>query len=219
MTFPKTIVLALAGIILIVTPTSTNSAKPRVARIKTVEVKVGITEYSKIQRTYQNYERLFRELAASSNSTDAVLFRFAVGTYGEVRDWYNKGMIDVAILSAMPVGELLLAGDDTNLEKAYIGDLSVSAPPNTQSVLSLFSDRKHDPFYYQAGCLFLRSDKELLTIAESSNPLPELKKLWDAGTLRFLFVRPYSLSGYIAPVRMLKEHGIDPLLKPKQMQF
>jgi predicted acylesterase/phospholipase RssA/ABC-type phosphate/phosphonate transport system substrate-binding protein len=202
-------------------------AQPKSEPVKTVEIKVGITEYSKIQRTYQNYDKLFRELAASANGVaqappkdkEAILFRFAVGTYGEVRDWYNNGDIDVAILSAMPIGSLLLAGEEANLRRAYIGDLSVSSPPSSQSVASLFSDRKPDPFYYQAGCLFARSDKVLADIANSADPRSGLRKLWNEGNLRFLFVRPYSLSGYIAPVTVLRNLQIDPLQKEKQEQM
>src|SRR5258708_29775775 len=115
-----------------------------------VIINVGITEYSKIQRTYNNYERLFSELAASADKNEPVTFKFAVGTYGEVLDWYNKGIIDVAILSAMPTADLLLAKEDANLERAYVGDLSVSAPWSDQSIVSLFKERSNDPFLYQS---------------------------------------------------------------------
>jgi len=225
MKYQRMLLLTGAAIFILLNTGSTFKcfAQLKSEPVKTVEIKVGITEYSKIQRTYQNYDRLFRELAAVNGAPakdkEAILFRFAVGTYGEVRDWYNNGDIDVAILSAMPIGSLLLAGEEANLKRAYIGDLSVSSPPSSQSVTSLFSDREPDPFYYRAGCLFARSDKVLAAIADSAEPVSGLRKLWDEGNLRFLFVRPYSLSGYIAPVTVLRNLRIDPLQKEKQGQM
>ena len=231
---PHLILLLACTVSLIVLSTSGNTRAQQRSTAKTVQIiNVGITEYAKLQRTQQNFERLFRELAASADASEPVTFRFAVGTYGEVRDWYNKGLIDVAVLSAMPIGDLLLAGDSANLNEAYLGDLSVSPPTVTasppgagasaprveKSVLSLFSDREPDPFYYRAGCIFLREDKVLEAIANSSDPMSGLKNLWEQGKLRFLFVRPYSLSGYIAPVSVLKQAGIDPLKRDGQMEF
>lgn len=184
-----------------------------------VIINVGITEYSKIQRTYNNYERLFSELAASADKNEPVTFKFAVGTYGEVLDWYNKGIIDVAILSAMPTGDLMLADEGSNLARAYIGDISVSGQRSPESILSLFPDRPNDPFVYKTGCIFLRSDQVLDDIAKEPDPWPKLKKLWEDGQLKFLFVRPYSLSGYIVPVKALRAHEIDPLKRQDQMDF
>ena len=188
----------------------TNARKPATI------IKVGITEYSKVQTTYDNYDRLFRELAASADPSDPVTFSFALGTYGEVRDWYDKGLIDVAILSAMPVGELLLAGESKNLAQAYVGDISVSSAPSPDSIikLSLSSNSAADPdaaFKYRPICIGLHSDKKLEAIANDANPISKLRELWNQGQLKFLFVRPYSMSGYIVPMTVLRANNIDPL--------
>src|ERR1041385_533468 len=201
----------------------TNSAKTDAVASKPVEViRVGITEYAKVQRTYDNYERLFVELAASSRRDESVKFDFAVGTYGEVLDWYNKRMIDVAVFSAMPVGELLLAGEENNLKRAYIGDLSVTAahsPGSPPSLMPLFADRALDPYQYRTGAIVLRADREMSALADEPDPFAKIKAMWDRGDLKLLFVRPYSLSGYIGPVSVLRKHGIDPLLRQEQMDF
>jgi predicted acylesterase/phospholipase RssA/ABC-type phosphate/phosphonate transport system substrate-binding protein len=191
-----------------------NSAITNAPKSPTI-IKVGITEYSKGQSTYNNYDRLFRELAASSDSTNPVTFTFALGTYREVRDWYDKGLIEVAILSAMPVGELLLAGQSRSLAAAYVGDISVSSAPSPDSILPLASNAaNNDPdaaYKYRPICIGLRSDDKLQAIAKDDDPISRLRELWNDGQLKFLFVRPYSVSGYIVPMKALRDNKINPL--------
>jgi predicted acylesterase/phospholipase RssA/ABC-type phosphate/phosphonate transport system substrate-binding protein len=212
----------IALTVLVFSSSKPVKSKPRTDAKPVEVIRVGITEYAKIQRTYANYERLFTELATSADNNASVKFNFAVGTYGEVLDWYNKRMIDVAILSAMPVGDLMLAGDANNLSLAYIGRLSVTPahdPESPPSILSLFSDLKVDPQQYRTGLIALRKDPELEALANDPDALDKMKTMWDQGELKILFVRPYSLSGYIAPLNALKKHGIDPLSRQEQMDF
>src|SRR5215211_4370850 len=103
------------------------SAKANLGPAKAPEViKVGVTEYQNIESTYQKYDALFAELASYATRDQPVTFTFAIGTYGEVLDWYNNRTIDIAILSAMPTAELLFAGERENLTKAYLGEVSVT---------------------------------------------------------------------------------------------
>lgn len=175
---------------------------------------VGITEYQNIEDSYERYERLFEELERNA----PVTFEFAIGNYGEVMDWYNKGLIDVAILSAMPVAELLAnAGTEARkkIDQAYLGDISVSRQrpklDTERSVESLFpKPKQHDPFKYRTGGIVLKSDTEIHT-------LDQIRKLTEDDQIKFLFVRPFSLSGYIVPLAALRANDIFP--KPEQIQF
>jgi predicted acylesterase/phospholipase RssA len=220
MAFQRGMVLTALCIFCLSTTTYALSSRTRPTSVvkPPVIINVGITEYSKIQSTYNNYERLFSELAASADKNDPVTFKFAVGTYGEVLDWYNKGIIEVAILSAMPTADLLIAKEAANLDRAYIGDLSVSRPRSPQSIVGLFKERSNDPYIYQSGAIFLQSDTVLREIAKEPDPFPKLTQLWNDGQLQFLFVRPYSLSGYIVPITTLKQNGIDLLKAPAQLK-
>src|SRR5690349_4383739 len=73
-------------------------------------IKVGITEYQNIEQTYQKYDNLFAQLSGFATPDEPVTFTFAIGTYGEVLDWYNNRTIDIAIFSAMPTADLLDGG-------------------------------------------------------------------------------------------------------------
>lgn len=181
-------------------------------------VTVGITDYAKVEGSYDRYEGLFKTLTQTANRDRPVTFKFAIGGYKEVLDWFNNGTIDVAILSAMPVAQLLSSAglkELAKIKRAYIGDVSVagkySKSARIQSVQELFENgHPPDPFHYTAGCITLKSDTELQTI-------DDLKRLWQQRKVEFLFVRPYSMSGYVAPLAALRKHGIDP--RPGEWKF
>src|ERR1700730_13792208 len=192
--------------------TLTNSANAQRPSPRPEVINVGITEYQNIETAYAKYEKVFKELAASSGPNVAVTFRIAIGTYGEVLDWYNTRKIDVAVLSAMPVADLLLSGEKSNLKDAYLGDLSLT-PGKSASLRAVegFPERK-DKFKYRTGCIVLDSDKEI-------REFKDIQALWQKNQVRFLFVRPYSLSGYIVPLEVLRQLHMDPLDKPDNFEF
>ena len=111
---------------------SQAASSPTAAPLQPVQVlKVGITEYQNIEDSYARYDKLFQKL--SKFSKEPLSFEFAIGNYGEVMEWYNRGEIDVAVLSGMPVSKLLLEAGDEDLKKidnAYIGDVSVFDKPD-----------------------------------------------------------------------------------------
>ena len=200
-------------------------AGPKPAQV----LKVGITEYQNVEKAYTNYEKLFQQLAAVSD--EPINFEFAIGNYGEVLEWYNRGDIDVAVLSAMPVAKLLLeagSGDVAALSEAYVGDVSVREPPTKSEVPTAeivdesINPSQKDSFTYRSVCLTLSSDPDLgATNGGQPRTITDLQRLWnnnsDKKPFKFLFVRPYSLSGYILPRYILSEYGINPT--PDQMEF
>lgn len=203
---------------------------PPAAPLKPVHVlKVGITEYQNVEDSYARYDKLFQKLAQFTK--EPVSFEFAIGNYGEVMEWYNRGDIDVAVLSGMPVSKLLLEAGDEDLkkiDKAYIGDVSVFDQPDLSK--SVIKDRfaellspEDSVFNYRTVCLTLASDPDLGTTREGKpRTIEDIKQLWNNGKaekpFKFLFVRPYSLSGYIIPRYILsRDYGIN--VTPDQMEF
>lgn len=210
------LVLSLGALSLAAGPRKGNTSHAESVKTET-EIKVGITEYQDVEASYERYEKLFQELTkAAAKAKEPVNFKFAIGNYGEVMDWYNKGEIDVAILSAMPVANFLRDAGKSDKEKmseAYVGDVSVrwdySHSPKPLAIGTEEDLAHKDPFFYRSVCLTLASDKELRTI-------DDIQRLKDQ--IEFIFVRPFSLSGYIVPRYVLKEkHEID--LAPEQIDF
>jgi hypothetical protein len=132
-------------------------------------LKVGVTEYQNVEKAYNNYERLFQRLEKISKDSDQpIRFEFAIGNYGEVLEWYNRGDIDVAVLSAMPVAKLLLqAGVDElkQIDSAYIADVNVTDKSDDSRIEITDKFAKHSKndsvFSYRPVCLTLASDPDL----------------------------------------------------------
>ncbi len=192
-------------------------------------LKVGITEYQNIEESYSRYDKLFQLLA--NYAKEPVSFDFAIGNYGEVMEWYNRGEIDVAVLSGMPVAKVLLevgAVDLKKIDKAYVGDVSVtdkideSKKSEIKDKFAKLLNEDDTVFTYRPVCVTLASDPDLGT-TKGSKPrtIDDIKRLWDNSgekkPFKFLFVRPYSLSGYIVPRYILSQYGIE--VKADQMEF
>jgi predicted acylesterase/phospholipase RssA/ABC-type phosphate/phosphonate transport system substrate-binding protein len=214
---PTTFVLTLAALLLLCDGASAQ---------RTFEISVGITEYQNIEPTYARYQTLFRQLSGLAGG-DSVTFRIAVGTYEEVIDWYNRNQIDIAVLSATPMAELLMSSREERdqngrttkdrIRDAYIGTLRAE-PVETRaechdglSFRRLFEDIYSGPDIrgpkepgapYRTVCVVPR-DSPL-------NAISELKDHKAKKELKFLFVRPPSASGFIFPAYHLnRELAID----------
>jgi predicted acylesterase/phospholipase RssA len=200
--------------------TSRRSKQPVIA--ETVVIRVGITEYQDLEETYAKYLEFFQELTSqyqkrARNGNLDFKFRVAVGSYEEVKDWYNTNRIDVGILSAMPVSELFIStntNQDPEFRKAlhdsYLGTLT-PIPENSPFNQCRPGETRHTLY----DEIYSEKDKETIKpatdfyrtvyVAPGGSPLDNSSKLrQQAGHVRFLFVRPYSVSGYLLPAYKLR---------------
>ena len=195
-------------------------------------IRVGITEYQNIEETYAKYQDFFQELfekwqkgnSASSTGRDVAVkfkFRIAVGTYEEVREWYNTNRIDVAVLSAMPLTEMLASlpiNDDVlqssagsqeaalkeKIKAAYLGTLTPlrGRSPFDQCSNGGAGQVLFDELYSDEEKRFAGGSDDYRTVCLVPNDSPIVSAdalAQSRGRLRFLFVRPYSVSGYLLP--------------------
>ncbi len=180
-------------------------------------IKVGVSEYQDVEKTYTKYVRLFQEVAANADSGQPVSFQVAVGTYGEVRDWYSSGSIDVAVLAAMPVAELLESASPDGLESilgSYIGTLGERVKPraehkrNIEEIFPVDRDLEKTRKEFNADFYY----RTALVVSKDS-PLHSVEDLNDSkyrDQIKYIFVRPYSVSGFILPNSFLKSRRIQP---------
>lgn len=186
-----------------------NSPSPRV-------IKVGVSEYQDIESAYTRYTKFFAQLASQSDPRSPVLFQVAVGTYNEVLDWYASKKIDVAVWAAMPVAQLFrLRGPEARkaIEDSYLvtlGEHIDTLPQGMRDLKELFpSDdqlartrqRYNADFYYRTT-LVVRNDSPLHSAQDLVDPQFRDK-------IKYIFVRSYSVSGYILPNAYLRSAGIQ----------
>ncbi|HKS26474.1 MAG TPA: patatin-like phospholipase family protein [Pyrinomonadaceae bacterium] len=197
------------------------------------EIRVGITEYQNVEEAYQKYQTFFRELEELSKEQKfpdgPVTFSFAIGTYAEVIDWYNKKLIDVAVLSAMPIADLLSssnADDENRIRAAYLGSLSPVGSRKTkcgyEECQRILNDKSLTCVPLTKNSNDVRSDYQVSVVVPAEygwTTFEDVKKAWadKKQKLKFLFVRPVSLSGYILPINYLKENKIE--LGPNDYEF
>jgi ABC-type phosphate/phosphonate transport system substrate-binding protein len=194
--------------------------------IEAKEIRVGITEYQNVESSYDKYQTLFQELeqiaAKDRMSGEDVTFRFAIGTYAEVIDWFNKKLIDVAVLSAMPIADLLTTSSKAEIDKikdAYIGSLNpvggrdAKCDKNGEKPCQRALDEKApECLNSDEQSQIARSEYHSSCVVPAKygwKDFSDVKKFAGQKKLKFLFVRPVSISGYVVPAYYLKHHGID----------
>ncbi len=155
-----------------------------------LEVKVGVISYEDFGKTFEEYRGVFARAMKSNVGGKSVIFHIAVGTYGDVLDWYNRDLIDLALLTPEPVAELLSSVKGTDeLRNLYIATRAV-APIGTPP-----------QYEYKAMC-----------VVSASSPLhsfDDLRQWAQRGQVNFLFVHPLSVSGSILPRYLLNQAGIS----------
>jgi len=192
------------------------------------EIRVGITEYQNVESVYNKYQLFFEELEkiARDQHSDTT-FSFAIGTYGEVIDWYNKKLIDVAVMSAMPMADLLISSDareTARLRNAFLAKLNPIAGSTAKCQNDLCQRSLDEPSPQcraedsKPGDGQSEYHASIVVPAEYGwKSFDDVRKLAGQKKLKFLFVRPVSVSGYIVPMYYLKNQGID--LKQEEFDF
>ncbi len=195
--------------------------------VRAEEIRVGITEYQNVEQVYRKYQEFFDELEriAHDNRRD-IHFRFAIGTYSEVIDWYSKKLIDVAVLSAMPVADLLSISDKEQKDKIRDAFLAKLNPVGGRIVRCQANQCRRSLDEPSAQCApeVGRSQaarpeyrvSAIVPVGYGWKNFDDVRRHARKNQLKFLFVRPVSISGYIVPSYYLKEiQKID----PKQEEF
>jgi predicted acylesterase/phospholipase RssA len=174
-------------------------------------IKVGISDYRPVEEVYQHYQQFFARLetltaegrqSGTLSDLPPIAFEVAVGNYDEVLDWFTNRTIDVAVLAATPMAEMIShAGlyDRQRIQDSYLGTVTLKYPASAVTL-----GTPSDPHYYES-----------VAVVRNESPYEYLQNLKDGqefSKAEYWFVRPYSFSGYILPNAFLRSIGIA---KPK----
>ncbi|MEM1070310.1 MAG: PhnD/SsuA/transferrin family substrate-binding protein, partial [Planctomycetota bacterium] len=167
-------------------------------------IRVGIVAYEDFESELTHYQQFFSDLTKRDPS---VTFDLAVGSYSEVLHWTERQLVDLAILTP-GVFASIMPDDSAPSICRYVA--SVELPP-AQSPLS--------PEIRQSGKQFFGSYRSVCVVAKGSSirDADDLRRAAASDAIEFLFVHPNSLSGYIGPLRALRQLDIEP--QESQLQF
>ncbi|HEV3003668.1 MAG TPA: patatin-like phospholipase family protein, partial [Pirellulales bacterium] len=172
-----------------------------------IDVRVGVVAFQDFQTSMAQYQRLFRELADGFERP--VRFKLAIGTYGDVLHWLDRGLVDVATLTP---GVFAAARQITHAGKPcceYLVsrrlrlDTGGGLRIDDETEAGGYRDLYHPVCVVPAGSILRTLDDLRRAVADRQ--------------ARLIFVDPLSSSGHTAPAFALKQLGIDPA--PQQVAF
>ena len=77
--------------------------------VLSVPVRIGVVAFEDFEGEFQRWNRLFAELSKKEES--AITFELAVGSYGDLLHWMDKGYVDVAVLTPGVFSEYFQLGE------------------------------------------------------------------------------------------------------------
>jgi predicted acylesterase/phospholipase RssA/ABC-type phosphate/phosphonate transport system substrate-binding protein len=168
------------------------------------DVRVAIVAYEDFRQEFERFETLFAEL---SRRDSGLRFRLAVGSYGDVLHWMDRGLIDMAVLTPG-----VFAG--------VLADEAVDGPPAYRYLATVRLrrtsskwDKRADGFHenYRSVCL-VSAGSELRTV-------DDLRRAASKRQVEMLFVHPLSVSGYAAPQEALRKAEIVTDALPRRFTY
>jgi predicted acylesterase/phospholipase RssA/ABC-type phosphate/phosphonate transport system substrate-binding protein len=166
-------------------------------------IHVGVIYQKDMEQTQKQFYEILSVLSEKYPSID---FRLSVGNYEDVVEWYDKGQIDVAILSPGAVARLLLTERfDKEIKDVYVATYGLRPATNTLASRDRIAGLGDSPYQYKSVCLVSKAISDCLRL----RGLDDLKSLNNAGRLKLVLIHPMSTSGSIVPRYVLKQSGVE----------
>jgi ABC-type phosphate/phosphonate transport system substrate-binding protein/predicted acylesterase/phospholipase RssA len=164
-----------------------------------VELRIGVIGWESPDSQKAKFEQLFRRLSTSTGKSFHI--RLAVGTYGEVLHWVDRGLVDLAVLTPAAYCQTKPLRDSADA-------------PNCEYVATW---RKYKPNAWgqpvptAAHPTAWVDDYRLVCRVREKSGIKTIDDLVERASrkqARFLFVDPLSASGRIVPMLVLNKLGI-----------
>ena len=191
--------------------TPVKTLAPVVIRVGAIYYDDSAERYSEIRNVLSAIERYDQQ--NKEKDDPPITFKLEVGTYDEIVSWYKSAKIDLAIMNPGPLALLLDKYDQTDLDRAFVGIRKVTPRKTSVASQSGMAPR----FEYNSIMLLNRQEMLPKFPSLSRNPSNDLSpeheqllldfvfKETKKQQVHFLFVHPFSTSGYIFPRKFLKE--------------
>ena len=206
-----------------------KSHSPLVIRVGAIYYDDSAEQYQKIRTILSAFETLDR---SRNKDKRLVTFKVVVGTYDEVFHWYKSDQIDLAVMNPGPLAVLLKEFGHEELFKGFIGtkgivpgDMSIASEEglaprhryNSIMMLNREAIRDEFPALYAK---YATDPNAKLSDSEAKQILDLILNKARERQTHFLFVHPFSTSGYIFPRKFLKEQtNVDLTLSDYELTY
>jgi len=160
-----------------------------------IGVRVGVVAFEDFDREYDKWETVLADFGRRSHPP--LRFQLAAGTYGDLLDWMDRELVDVAILTS---GVFATSQFSTESTPAYQHLATVGLPPAVSDWAGLDRRAAGDHFGYRSVCA-VPADSPITSIED-------LRHVAEQGRVQLVFVSPLSVSGRIAPTVAMREANI-----------
>ena len=190
--FARTDRLLLAAVFL---AGSITSGQKAVAQpVSPVVIRVGVVAFEDFEAEFQRWHRVFSQFQQKHDAT--VKFELAVGTYGDLLHWMEKGFVDLAVLTPGVFSEYFrgLAQENSAARKVPFEYLATDGlPPATSKWATQSRQKPGFHFRYHSVCVVAANSK-----LKTFDDVIRKSKL---NQVEYLFVNPLSASGRMLRVR------------------
>lgn len=176
---------------------NTAEPAPLVIRVGAIYYDDDKAQFSTMNKVLSSLAKHDRDKKKESGQRE-IVFRLAVGTYDEVLEWYKTDQIDLAILNPGPIA-LLLDQYRNVIDQVFVGIRSRA--PLEGSFAAGTNGIKSRVEYHS---LMVLNSK----VFEENPHVDAFQLVKDSASVHkahFLFVHPFSTSGYIFPRTMLQD--------------
>ena len=161
-------------------------------------IRVGVVAFEDFDKEFDRWNHVFAQLERDTK-TD-LEFDLAVGTYGDLLHWMEKGFVDLAVLTPGVFSEYLRDHDDTqgSPDRPSFDYLATDALiPATSKWASVARRKEGFHFNYHSVCA--------VSAGSSLKTFGDVLEKARSGQLEFLFVNPLSASGRMLPEYVLQQ--------------
>ena len=204
------------------TDTAASTDSPLVIRVGAIYYDDSAEQYKKLRATLTAIENA----ANDDKSKRPITFKPVVGTYDEVYHWYKRDQVDLAVMNPGPLALLLKEFGHDQLADAFVGTRRIE--PDKTSIAYRDGigarDRYNSVMFVNREAISERfpfvSVKSSLTEAEAKPLLDFILEKARNRQTHFLFVHPFSSSGYIFPRQFLADKtGVNLTLDDYELTY
>ncbi|MFP6619018.1 MAG: patatin-like phospholipase family protein [Pirellulaceae bacterium] len=179
-----------------ITPSQKVAAQP----VSPVVIRVGVVAFEDFEAEFQRWHRVFSQFQQKHDAT--LKFELAVGSYGDLLHWMEKGFVDLAVLTPGVFSEYFrgMGQENSAPRKVPFEYLATDGlPPATSKWATEARQKPGFHFRYHSVCVVAANSK-----LKTFDDVIRKSKL---NQVEYLFVNPLSASGRMLPEYVLRKRG------------